>query len=62
MTYTLRIPTDGDTRSVRAMDDKAKVSLSLMKWGTSNGHVIGPTWYYDVIYFAFVAKRRGHDS
>ena len=27
-------------------------------WGTSNFHVIGPTCHYDVIDFAFVAKRR----
>ena len=31
-----------------------------MNCQTSTGHVIGPTCYYDVIDFVFVAKRRGH--
>ena len=28
------------------------------KWETTTGHVIGPTFYYDVIDFVIVAKQR----
>ena len=30
----------------------------LLGWGTTAGHVIGPTFHYDVTDFVFVAKRR----
>ena len=28
------------------------------QWGTAFGHVMDPTFYYDVIAFVFVAKQR----
>ena len=38
--------------------DELSPRISIPHWPTSNGHVIEPTYHYDVIDFVFVAKRR----